>query len=89
MIFLELLFGIPIALILIGFTVVLTAFLHPPFARWLEARTVPRWPRTEGWFYDETRVDDELSPPPEPSPNGTADPAMPASENPFGTGEGE
>ncbi len=89
MIFLELLFGIPIALILIGFAVVFTAFLHPRFARWLEARTVPRWPRTEGWFYDETRVDDELPPRPEPSPNGTGEPAMPASENPFGTPESE
>lgn len=86
MIFLELLFGIPSALVLIGFAVVLTAFLYPPFARWVEARTVPRWPRTEGWFYDETRVEDER---PEPSPNGTNDPAPRASEDPSGTPERE
>jgi hypothetical protein len=85
MIFLELLFGIPSALVLIAFAVVLTAFLHPPFARWLEARAVPRWPRTKGWFYDETTEDDESSPASELSPNGTTDPAPPTSEDPFGT----
>jgi len=59
MIFLELLFGIPLALAILAFAVTVTAFLYPRFARWLEARTVPRWPRTEGWFYDATSEIDE------------------------------
>jgi len=54
MIFVELALGIPLALVCVGFVVVLAAFLHPQFACWLEARIVPRWPRTRGWFYDET-----------------------------------
>lgn len=59
MIFLKLLFGIPLALAILAFAVAMTAFLYAPFARWLEARTVPRWPRTEGWFYDSTSEPDE------------------------------
>ncbi len=71
MIILKLLFGIPLALAILAFAVAVTAFLYAPFARWLEARTVPRWPRTEGWFYDSTSEDDE---PPPPDQSGGAKP---------------
>lgn len=52
MLALEIVMAVPLAIIAVGFVVVMAAFMSPRLARRLEARTVPRWPRTKGWFYD-------------------------------------
>lgn len=56
MLALEIVMAIPLTLVGVGFVFVMAAFTFPSFARRLEAWTVPRWPRTKGWFLDPSTV---------------------------------
>ena len=71
MLALEIVMAVPLAIIAVAFVVVMTAFTVPRFARRLEAWTVPRWPRTKGWFYDpSTARGAREREPEEPDPSG-------------------
>jgi hypothetical protein len=53
---LEIVMAIPLVLIAIAFVIAMGSFMSPRFARRVEAFTVPRWPRTKGWFLDPSTV---------------------------------
>ncbi len=87
MLALELVMSIPLVIIGIAFVVAMGAFMSPRLARWLEARTVPRWPRTQGWFYDETSVLGHTgadAAPPESLREPAEEAAAPTGEETFG-----
>jgi hypothetical protein len=68
---LEIVMSIPLVIIGIGFVVVMAAFMSPRLAGRLEAWTVPRWPRTKGWFHDPSTAPRPAEPEPEePDPFG-------------------
>ncbi len=83
----EVVVGIPLALVCLAFVVAMAAFTYPRFARWLEALTVPRWPRTQGWFYDSSsdraRKHNVKWEPLE----GTVEPGPVSEKDPFGRSE--